>query len=77
MVYFYRLILRPIQMPEAVVDAGPFLPASLPPFGKLEGCRRGGRWPLAGVMARLILIVAIVFALLMVARMVRGVPPRG
>jgi hypothetical protein len=33
-----------------------------------------GRWR---VMARLILIVAIVFALLMVARMVRGVPPRG
>jgi hypothetical protein len=28
-------------------------------------------------MARLILIVVVVFALLMVARMIRGVPPRG
>jgi len=28
-------------------------------------------------MARLILIVAIVFAVLMVARIVRGVPPKG
>jgi hypothetical protein len=28
------------------------------------------------MMARLILIVVVIFALLMVARMIRGVPPR-